>query len=92
MPQNKIDIAVLSAAAQINPMIAAAAAIIQAVRGLRNSVAAAAPQLLEDGTLAKTDKELIAQFAEKAGLLKTESAELIEWLEAQVPPTPQPPQ
>jgi len=86
MASKDVNAAVLAAAAQINPMIAAAAAIIQAVRGIRNSVAAAAPQLLEDGTLAKTDKELISQFAEKAGLLKTESAELVDWLEQQHPP------
>lgn len=86
MAGNNVDTAVLSAAAQINPLIAVAAAALRAVFELRKKVADAAPQLLEDGTLAKTDKELIAQFASEAGLLKAESAELIDWLRQQIPP------
>jgi len=85
--KKSVDEAVLSIAAQINPMIGLAAALIRGALNLRSKVAAAAPQLLEDGTLAKTDKELIAAFASEAGLLKAESAELLDWLRAQVPPT-----
>jgi hypothetical protein len=82
-----VDEAVLGIAAQINPMIGLAAALIKGALGLRAKVAAAAPELLEDGTLAQTDKELIAKFATEAGLLKSESSELLDWLRQQVPPT-----